>query len=289
MRIIVWTRNSRAIDQEEADGFYSRPLEQATLFLFRTNRMDVANHSGAFSLKLALAGEETYHFRKNDIRLTSTRLLFVNSGERYASSISCSTTSMSVFFPDSEAAGALRTALGTHEQELDDSSSDALEIPTVAVRFGVDAATAISALMLSIAEGDRVGAHQHSLDLLTSAAREARRDAPWPAPTLALKRNTRDELIRRVLRAKELLEDTGGACCDLDALSSAACLSKFHFLRVFRDVYGETPAAFARRLRLQAAGAMIQRGEPVVSAMKQAGFTHRKSFQRAMRMLAPPN
>ncbi|MEL7044610.1 MAG: helix-turn-helix transcriptional regulator [Pseudomonadota bacterium] len=97
------------------------------------------------------------------------------------------------------------------------------------------------------------------------------------------KRSTRDELITRVLRARELMVATRGRVRDLDQLASVACLSRFHFLRVFTELQGVTPVAFARALRLEAAREALEAGQGLSAVCRAAGYSTLKSFSRAYR------
>lgn len=80
---------------------------------------------------------------------------------------------------------------------------------------------------------------------------------------------------------------------DLAALAKRACLSPFHFHRVFRAIVGETPAALARRLRLERAahqlgsGALASPsphdGPSITDVAFEAGFESHEAFSRAFR------
>ena len=95
------------------------------------------------------------------------------------------------------------------------------------------------------------------------------------------KRSTRDELIARVSAARDFLHATHGSKADLDTLAEVACLSRYHFLRLFRELSGTTPAAYARSLRLQRARSLLQAGRSLSSARRAAGYGNAKAFARA--------
>jgi AraC family transcriptional regulator len=86
----------------------------------------------------------------------------------------------------------------------------------------------------------------------------------------------------RVLRALVQIErDTGGAP-SLDVLARDACLSPFHFHRVFSAIVGEGPAEYARRLRLERAAHDLATSDDAVSAIsRRAGYARQESFTRA--------
>ena len=71
----------------------------------------------------------------------------------------------------------------------------------------------------------------------------------------------------------------------LSELASFACLSKYHFLRVFESVLGETPGHFVQRLRLERAARMMvyQRGVSITDIAHACGFGSSQSLARAFR------
>ncbi|HKV69808.1 MAG TPA: AraC family transcriptional regulator [Gemmatimonadales bacterium] len=71
---------------------------------------------------------------------------------------------------------------------------------------------------------------------------------------------------------------------DLEALARTACLSPFHFHRVFRGMVGETPLELHRRLRLERAAWQLAREQrPVTQVAFDAGYETHESFTRAFR------
>ncbi len=80
-----------------------------------------------------------------------------------------------------------------------------------------------------------------------------------------------EQQVARVLAACRQIEasDTPPR---LDDLATAAGLSRFHFHRVFREVTGVTPAAYARAKRSDRARAALAGAGTVTAAMFDAGF-----------------
>ena len=71
----------------------------------------------------------------------------------------------------------------------------------------------------------------------------------------------------------------------LDQLADVACMSKYHFARIFHDQVGETPISFLKRIRLERATSML-RSEGPVSIKEiawQCGFASNQLFSRNFR------
>ena len=72
-----------------------------------------------------------------------------------------------------------------------------------------------------------------------------------------------------------------GRPLDVEALASAAGLSRAHFIRSFRDAFGETPHRYLQRRRIERAMAMLRNTDkPVTEICLDVGFTSLGSFSR---------
>jgi transcriptional regulator GlxA family with amidase domain len=95
----------------------------------------------------------------------------------------------------------------------------------------------------------------------------------------------------RLRRVRDLLAAHPEEPADLAAMARAACFSKFHFLRLFRQAYGETPRRYLARLRLERARALLETTERSVTEICFAvGYESPASFSLAFRQHAgaPP-
>ena len=100
----------------------------------------------------------------------------------------------------------------------------------------------------------------------------------------AVRRSTREEAVRRVRRALDIIESDIAQPLDLDALAAASCMAKHHFLRRFRDVTGETPYQFVLRRRLSRARELLRTGSDSAAEVGRAcGFSDASAFSAAFR------
>jgi AraC family transcriptional regulator len=112
------------------------------------------------------------------------------------------------------------------------------------------------------------------------------RQAPssgWPkfAGVKPETRSSYTDIVQRVV--DRVLADLDGAL-DLEALAREACLSPFHFHRIFRGMVGETPIELVRRVRMErAAWRLLHTDAPVTSIAFGAGFETHEAFTRAFR------
>jgi len=99
-----------------------------------------------------------------------------------------------------------------------------------------------------------------------------------------VKAETRSFYVRVVQGVIEHVAQHLDEALALDALATRACLSPFHFHRVFRGMVGETPVELARRLRMER-GAWQLANTPlsVTEIAFNAGFETHEAFTRAFR------
>jgi AraC family transcriptional regulator len=95
----------------------------------------------------------------------------------------------------------------------------------------------------------------------------------------AVRASTREELWRRVNRARDFLHAHLGAQIALSDVAAAACLSPFHLLRTFQAAFRETPHQYLNRCRLDRAKFLLEKTRiPVTAICLECGFTSLGSF-----------
>jgi AraC family transcriptional regulator len=67
-------------------------------------------------------------------------------------------------------------------------------------------------------------------------------------------------------------------------LAGVACLSRFHLIRMFRQVYGETPLRFLTRLRMEEACRRLALGDDAIANIAaDCGYVNPTHFAAAFR------
>jgi len=73
---------------------------------------------------------------------------------------------------------------------------------------------------------------------------------------------------------------------DIDRLAEIACLSPYHWHRIYQAMYGETVATTVRRLRLhRAAGYLANGSMPIAQIAERSGYSSLQSFSRTFRAM----
>ena len=99
-----------------------------------------------------------------------------------------------------------------------------------------------------------------------------------------LKSATQREIHRRLTLAVDLVHASYERDIGLCDMARAACLSKFHFLRLFTELYGLTPHAYLQRKRAKVAARLLERrGLTATDVARRAGFQSRSTMARQLR------
>jgi len=112
-----------------------------------------------------------------------------------------------------------------------------------------------------------------------------RREADKDAELIPAKKySSRMELYRRLLRGKDYMDSFSGTPVHLGEVAENACLSPYHFHRLFREVFRETPNQYLQRKRLANARRLLERGEQsITDVCLEVGFESVTSFSGLFR------
>lgn len=85
-------------------------------------------------------------------------------------------------------------------------------------------------------------------------------------------------LYRRIVQAKIFMDNNYSEKIDLNNIAEEASFSKFHFIRLFRNVYGKTPHQYLISARINKAQQLLRAGKPVSAVCDLVGFDSLTSF-----------
>ena len=85
-------------------------------------------------------------------------------------------------------------------------------------------------------------------------------------------------LYQQVVRAKLYIDEHFAETVHLDNAAKAAGFSKFHFVRLFRDIYGKTPHQYLTSVRIGRAIQLLQTDLTVKQVCFAVGFDSITSF-----------
>jgi AraC-like DNA-binding protein len=87
------------------------------------------------------------------------------------------------------------------------------------------------------------------------------------------------ERVRYLRQSRDLMDRHFAEPLDLDRLAAESGFSKFHFTRSFKDAYGETPAQYLTRRRVERAKDLLRHANLTVTEICMlVGFSSPGSF-----------
>ena len=89
----------------------------------------------------------------------------------------------------------------------------------------------------------------------------------------------REYLCDQVAQARNFIEENFSNRIRLHDIAGEAYFSKFHFLRLFKSMYGKTPHQFLTEVRIKKAKQLLQTGLPVSEVCFLTGFDSISSFK----------
>lgn len=97
----------------------------------------------------------------------------------------------------------------------------------------------------------------------------------------SVKLSTRIELYKRLRLATAYVHDHLHLNLDLDTIAEAACLSKFHFIRIFKEAYDQTPRQYIISKRLERArDLLIHSDRSFCEICQEVGLKDASTFGR---------
>lgn len=89
----------------------------------------------------------------------------------------------------------------------------------------------------------------------------------------------RTSLLRQLRLAKDTMDRDWAEPLDLDAVAGAAGYSRYHFVRMFKQAYGETPGQYLSRRRIERAQELLRSANLTVTEVCMlVGFTSLGTF-----------
>lgn len=233
--------------------------------------------AGALSLKWTVRGQEVYEMGRGLHAVPGQAWIAVNEGRDYRSVIEEGAETFCVSFGRAVAADVARCLSAPVEALLDEPAGDGA--PSVRLLESVTRGGSVVELLDRLRSSlDRPAALQElglqSLErLLESQSR-----------TLHQAGAARLEVYRRLLRARDFMDATLGEEGNLDTWAARADMSRFHFLRSFRDAFGVTPRQYLIGQRLERARELLSGTRATATSVAlDLGFDSLSHFTNAYR------
>lgn len=85
-------------------------------------------------------------------------------------------------------------------------------------------------------------------------------------------------LYRRLVQAKLFIDAHYYEQINLEMIADEACFSRFHFIRLFKTIFGKTPHQYLIEVRLKQARHLFEQGKSAADVCYAVGFESITSF-----------
>ncbi len=243
------------------------------------------NIRGPLSLFTNIEGESSVAVPGRSVRIKEGFFYLSNPDQHYTLEVDETkpTETFNIHFGEYFADQVLASLQNKPEYLLDND----FQVPFVAHAFHNrlqpkdEFVTTIIAQLKALGENDELFREEKLVSLLSHLLKQEGEVEKMKDIIPALKMSTREEITQRLMFSIDYIYSNYHQDMSLEELAQASCLSKFHFLRLFKIAYGKTPHQFVTGVRLQRAKELLKQPRLTVNDVaKLVGFDNASSFSR---------
>ena len=250
-----------------------------------STRYSTPDFVGSLSIKTVLQGEAIWQAANRRFRVTPGSYLVLQDRQVYSLGIDTArpVTTFCVFFRSGFVEDIQRCSAIAEDALLDNPSPSVyapLDFPERLDRnVGPIENCLLDLRRKSLPPAGEVLTDEDFLPLAQALLRQESALHSRVSHIPAARAATRVEILRRLLRGRDFLIASIGDSCGLDDIARAAGLSPFHFHRVFKAAFRQTPHAYLTAARLRHAAELLQAGRhSVTETCLECGFSSLGSF-----------
>lgn len=259
--------------------------------LRRARRAEHGPRIHTLSVRAAWGGTELCRVGGREIGIDDDTFLILNNGRSYSSRLRATHPMESLvicFRP-----GLAEAACGAMAVSLDTALADGPTVPAVEPEFIENlqphdrcVTPVLRFIRAHALQGlDNESWYEEQLHFLLERMQRHRSQVQERVDSLRLARaSTRHEVFRRIGYATDFMQTHYARSIDLDEIAKVACLSKYHFLRLFALVHGMTPFSYLQRKRARVALRLLRTTAFTVAEVAcSVGFGQRTTVLRQIR------
>ncbi len=246
-------------------------------------------HTGPLTLKFTLKGEEYFATKQRSYRVQPYSYLIFNNGQKYSARIQSETEceTLSVFFRPSFAEEVLNSIIASEENIFEDGvhNMTASDQPVTFMEmiYPFDGRLMQYIYKFTLAAKTDFNDEQwleEEFYMMLKMLFEIRKQVSEEIHRIpAVKRSTKIEVYKKINDAKDYIDDNFNTEIKIEDAAKIACMSNFHFIRLFKNVFNETPYQYITYKRLARASSLIMKSEmSITEVCFEVGFSSLSSF-----------
>jgi AraC family transcriptional regulator len=243
------------------------------------------NIRGPLSIFTNVAGSSIVHCDQKRTEIHSGYFYVTNQSQRYTLEIEekKSAETFNIHFGEHWADEVFQSITNTPDKILDNpifqSGSNSVALHNVL--HSKDSTFNDLLRRLHQCEGNSLREEETQFDILVYLLNQDQQINKKANHLPASKNSTKIELIKRLTNATDYIYSNYHREISLDVLAQATCLSKFHFLRLFKLAFAKTPLQFINEVKIVHAKELLQNPTlEVRDVARSLGFSNSSSFSR---------
>jgi AraC-like DNA-binding protein len=272
-------------------GFFETDYKQSLLIHWATTQQENPEGETMLSIRWASNGQRRFESERTRFAVDDQSYLLFNAGRRFSSTIQSDTLveCYTLCFAERMAEEVLRS-LVTPADHLLDMPRDAGKAPVLFLEKTYLHDSLVSPHLFRLQEqrdsdAANCGWFEEQFHALLFALLQSHRNVLGEIERLpAVRAATRMELYRRLHRARDFMEASLSEPLTLNQIADAAWLSPHHFLRLFKQAFGETPHRYLTLQRIERAKHLLARTDNrITDICWEVGFDSQSSFSLLFR------
>lgn len=260
-------------------GWPTVVLNVSTKDIFRDNIR------GPLSLFTNLSGASHVHTGSKRTKVNPGYFYISNADQRYTLEIEKKeqTETLNIHFGDYWIDQASRSLSNSAEKLLDESifTRPFTRVELHNKLYEVSADLQLLFNDLKHCANDKLREEEKLFEVLTRLLIEDKQLRKSESMLPSVKNVTRKEIFRRMADATDYIYSNLDRDISLDDLAGISCLSKFHFLRLFKVAFGKTPHQFVNEVKIKHATSLLSNTKLEVKEISRSlGFRDSSTFSR---------
>ncbi len=249
------------------------------------------HRTGPLSIKRAYGGSEEYRVDGADLSVSDATYLILNQDQEYAAAIDPgrSVETFCLFF-ERNMAERIGGDIGRSETALLDepnpTTTDPITFHSSLRRDDELLSPRLERLRRRLRRGHLLPLEleEESQRILVAMMHLYRNDIALVDRLPAKRAATRFEQFRRVHRGRDWIEGNFRRGITIEDAARAACLSSYHFIRLFKEVFATTPGRYVTERRLEEARRLLRTTTmPIAQVCESVGFESLGTFAHLFR------
>lgn len=251
-----------------------------------TRQADRRDIKGPFSLFINLSGKSIVGVEGKQYQINEQCYTLSNSGQHYDLIIddADTTETLNIHFGEYFYTQSIKAISQSDRQLLDNPFDSQASTPLISPRTLLRNEVMneqLGRLLQGYKSGDSPDLQEEILfellrGLMTANCRELKKTAALPIKSVAV----REEIAERLFLARDYIHSHFDREVALDELSRISCLSKFHFLRLFKQAFRQSPYQYQKALRVDRAMSLYKQGKTLEEIAGKVGIENASSISR---------